>query len=339
MLFFLLSLVSAVSFGELQYESLPSPTEWIDSAHGYKLGVRRWTPETTPPKATIVFQHGGGWHSGYFDLTGKVLSEAGYELVMMDMCGHGYSGSPTGKKGHFDLSKASDDLAALVAAQPHPVVLMSESMGALVAAPIVDLADAVVFSGGLFRLHPATAPPGFAKFILKIIGKLFPNKEASLKSLDETFDGAFGDIGWARAARNDPNVLVGKFRVKSFSQVLDAERIALKTKPQLVKSPLLVLHAENDDRTDSQAAVAFHDLAVNIDDKTIILYPDASHQLFQDSEQNIHRVLKDLLLWLDARLGPDANGGDKQDSSTSTSQQQLKEETNDEDEEGVQEEL
>ena len=43
-------------------------------------------------------------------------------------------------------------------------------------------------------------------------------------------------------------------------------------------------------------------------DKQLLLYDDASHQLFQDSEANTERAIGDLIAWLQRHFGAGAGG-------------------------------
>ena len=98
-----------------------APTEYTTSTvlhsalnRPYKLAVRRW-PRLSPaivavdnidedqetevqsgveafisvPRATVILQHGGGWHGRYFDQVGSSLSKAGNQAISIDAMGHG----------------------------------------------------------------------------------------------------------------------------------------------------------------------------------------------------------------------------------------------------------
>ena len=45
------------------------------------------------PRALLLVQHGGGWHSGYDDM-GNGLAAAGFEVMAFDTAGHGWSQGP-----------------------------------------------------------------------------------------------------------------------------------------------------------------------------------------------------------------------------------------------------
>jgi len=206
-----------------KFESMPEPSEWMTSTQGYKLAVRRWhavKEMSASPKSVVILQHGGGFHSGYFNEVGSALSLAGYEVVAMDAMGHGYSEGPGELTYWDDIAEVTDDLSKLAAREKHrvgkiPVVVYAESMGALIAAPLAIKCDenisAYIIGGGLFKLAPQTAPPGPFLFLMRQLARFFPRRRVQLPTLDATFDSAFGDKRWAEAARSDPKVVTNAF--------------------------------------------------------------------------------------------------------------------------------
>mmetsp|Transcript_33485 Transcript_33485/g.106932 ORF Transcript_33485/g.106932 Transcript_33485/m.106932 type:complete len:376 (-) Transcript_33485:126-1253(-) len=286
------------------FESLGEPREWRMSSSkkgSFKLAVRRW-PAKDNARATVVLQHGGGFHSGYFGLLGEALARENFEVVAMDSVGAGYS---EGEVEHLNVWR--EDLGRLVAEQTRPVILLVESMGAATGIPLAledeGLVDALVVCGGLFRMTRATSPPAFVVTALVAIGAIFPSLTVTLASLNETFDSAFGDPRWATAARADPRIQVQTFHVGTASQVF-RELPTLRRSAHKLKCPLLLVHSNADTRTDVDAAVNFFHDAVHSKSKHLVLYDDASHQLFQDSLPNINRAIADILRWLDGQFPP-----------------------------------
>lgn len=315
--------IAALAAGEDKFASLGKPTEYMQSTspNGYRLAIRRWPAAAGTFKASIVLQHGGGWHSGYFGELGTALSRKGYEVVAMDTMGHGFSEGPGGKLQWDHLRVAQEDLRQLVASTPKPVVLFAESMGAVIGTTLAieNLVDAYVASGGLFQLEKKTAPPALATAMLVAVGWLFPDFKVTLPSLNDTFDSAFGDPRWAQAARADPNIVVNAFYAGSMSQVLREAR-QIRRKASSVTCPLLVMHSKADTRTAFAAAETFFQKVASTD-KRLIAYDNASHQLYQDTEANVARTISDFLSWLEEHYGEvpvdDASDGDDGDAETS----------------------
>lgn len=314
--------LAAMAAGEDRFASLGKPSEYMQSTspNGYQLAIRRWPAAPGTFKASVVLQHGGGWHSGYFGELGTALSRMGYEVVAMDTMGHGFSEGPGGKLQWDHLRVAQEDLRQLVASMPKPVVLFAESMGAVIGTTLAieNLVDAYVSSGGLFRLQRKTAPPPVATAALVAVGWLFPDFKVTLPSINDTFDSAFGDPRWAQAARADPNIVVNAFYAGSMSQVLIEAR-QIRRKASSITCPLLVMHSKTDTRTDFGAAEEFFQNVASTD-KRIIAYENASHQLYQDTEDNVARTISDLTNWLEEHFGaaPVDNAGDGDDSDAAT---------------------
>ena len=308
----LLSAVLAAALGaraEMRFEPLGEPQEFAVGFHGHKLALRRWAPAAEATGLLLV-HHGGGWHSGYYDEMGRGLAAAGYEVLAFDAAGHGFSEGPGGLTYIRKTSDLVDDLRKLLAEEKAkrpglPIILYGESQGAVQVTALAAENDpnvsALVVSAGLFKLAPKTAPPALVVWLIQHLGVLFPRQRVTLKELDDTFDSAFGDPRWAAAARKDPRIVVNQFYLGSSSQMLKALSRIMTTAPKISDIPVYVQHPEFDTRTDSRAAKAWFE-QVSSSDKTLRMYPDASHQMFQDSEANVRRVTTDLASWLDARF-------------------------------------
>jgi alpha-beta hydrolase superfamily lysophospholipase len=151
-------------------------------------------------------------------------------------------------------------------------------------------------------MAPGTKPPAIVCFAVSLLGRLFPRKRLTLPELNRTFDSAFGSADWAAAARADPLVSCDSFYLGPSSQVFGAAR-ALRRRAGAVRVPLLVMQSKTDTRTSAAAAERFYADASSAD-KTLLLYDDGSHQLFQDTQANTARAIGDLRAWLDARYRP-----------------------------------
>lgn len=308
----LLSALLAAALGaraEMRFEPLGEPREFAVGFHGHKLALRRWVPAAAPTGLLLV-HHGGGWHSGYYDEMGRGLAAAGYEVLAFDAAGHGFSEGPGGLTYIRKISDLVDDLRKLLAEEKRkrpglPIIVYGESQGAVIVTALAAENDpnmsALVVSAGLFKLAPETAPPALVVWLIQHLGALFPRQRIKLKDLDKTFDDAFGDPRWAAAARKDPLIVVNAFYLGSSSQTLKAMSRIMTTAPKISSIPVLVQHPDTDPRTDSRAAKTWFE-KVTSSDKTLRMYPEASHQMFQDSETNVRRVTADLASWLDARF-------------------------------------
>mmetsp|Transcript_100319 Transcript_100319/g.184233 ORF Transcript_100319/g.184233 Transcript_100319/m.184233 type:complete len:280 (+) Transcript_100319:3-842(+) len=278
------------------------------------MALRRW-PASGTPKAVLVLQHGGQWHSGYFNEPGKVLSAAGYEVVAADLSGHGYSEGPGGLTYYDRFSDMVDDLAAVVvhekAKHPDtPIVLFAESWGALVGAHVgirrEPNLDGLIFGGGLFELLVTKISP-VEKLVFRLLSRFAPKLVISNPGMNETFDSAFGLPEWAAAAREDslipgsPGMKHDRLYPRTAAETVLKAMPAVHHDAAYIEVPVLFIHSETDTRCGVSGAQAVFDKVSSID-KHFVAYPEASHQLFMDSKANVDRVIKDIHDWIHKRF-------------------------------------
>jgi acylglycerol lipase len=100
---------------------------------GTSLHVRHWSPKGEP-WATVMIVHGLGEHSGRYERTGRLMSDAGLDVYAFDLRGHGLSGGRRVYVRRWEVFL--DDLEgrlAQVRPAGRPLVLFGHSMGALIA--------------------------------------------------------------------------------------------------------------------------------------------------------------------------------------------------------------
>src|ERR1035437_6431335 len=151
-----------------------TPRSGRPAADGTPLHVRHWTPKGEP-WARVLIVHGIGEHSGRYERTGRLMSEAGLDVHAFDLRGHGLSGGRRVYVRRWDdfLDDVGVQLAAL--REPGlPLVLLGHSMGALIALTYAcsdrPAPDLLVLSAPPLRANV----PGWQRVMAPILGRLAP---------------------------------------------------------------------------------------------------------------------------------------------------------------------
>jgi alpha-beta hydrolase superfamily lysophospholipase len=105
----------------------------FDGATG-PVYYREWL--AAAPRASVVFVHGVGEHSGLYHRFAAALNAAGSSVWALDLAGHGRTAGGRGVIGSIDGLDADVASLATIAARhgPAPVVLAGHSLGGIVAA-------------------------------------------------------------------------------------------------------------------------------------------------------------------------------------------------------------
>ena len=151
-----------------------APRSKWPAADGTPLHVREW-PAVGTPWARVLIVHGIGEHSGRYERTGRLMSEAGLDVHAFDLRGHGLSG---GRRMYVRRwEDFLDDLEVRMAAVREPglpMVLFGHSLGALVA---LDYACSDRPAPDLLVLSapPLNATvPGWQRLLAPVLGAVAP---------------------------------------------------------------------------------------------------------------------------------------------------------------------
>ena len=138
------------------------------------LYVRHWPPPGQPWTRVLIV-HGIGEHSGRYERTGRLLSEAGLDVSAFDLRGHGLSGGRRVYVRRWD--DFLDDVEAQLAplrSSGLPTVLFGHSMGALIALTYTcsgrPAPDLLVLSAPPLR----ASVPAWQRALAPVLGRLAP---------------------------------------------------------------------------------------------------------------------------------------------------------------------
>ena len=275
------------------------------TADGIELHVYRWAPPDEP-RAVVQFQHGLAEHAGRYRRLAEALTAAGYAVYAPDARGSGRSAQGDyGNWGPDNWPGWVDDvgrLAALVREREpgRKLALVGHSMGSFATQQFLldhsDAVDAVVLSG-------STDTAG-------LVDLLSADEPADLSAFNAGFEQRTGFEWLSRDAAEvdayvaDPacgwqgQVFTGMEGLRTAS---DPGAVA-RVRPDL---PILVISGDRDPVAGPDAAgpraVAERYRAAGVRDVELILYPDARHELF--NETNRDEVTEDVLEFLSRTVG------------------------------------
>ena len=253
--------------------------------------VREW-PANGTPRAAIVMVHGIAEHSGRYERTGSLLSDAGFAVRSFDLFGFGASGGPRGDianwKLYFDQIQRHLDT---MRSKQVPVVLLGHSMGGNLAAgyvisgrPSPDLLvlSAPAFGGGA----------GWRRAVAGVAAKVAPSVSVpqSLKGEQLSRDPAVGE-----AYFGDPLVWT-KATTRLGSYLFTAMADITGRKASRIDAPTLVLHGGADTIVPPQSTAFLAELP-NVERR---LYPGLRHEILNEPEGP--RLVQEIVDWIDARL-------------------------------------
>lgn len=277
----------------------------FEDAHGVTIHYRSWARPR--PRALVQIAHGVGEHSGRYVELAEALVAAGYSVAADDHRGHGRTGleqhggdaTRLGLLGPGGLRATEQAISGLTRELAFetpevPIVLLGHSWGSLMAQRIVDRRSAdyaaLVLSGTAYRL------PGYMNG-----GDLARRHRLP------------GGLGLEWLSRDPAVWQLFHDDPLTFTTPL-AKRLGLVETLRLVGRPakrlehrlplLLVVGADDTlggERSVRALAQAYRRRA-GLTDVTVRVYPEARHELFQ--ETNRAEVIGDLIAWLDERFPP-----------------------------------
>ncbi|XP_020571730.1 caffeoylshikimate esterase-like [Phalaenopsis equestris] len=293
----------AGGIGSARYEE-----EFTTGSNGVRLFACRWLPEKQDPKALIFLCHGYGMECSIsMRVTGTRLAKAGFAVYGMDYRGHGKSAGLQGYIPSFDelvndCSNYFTSVSEMILNRNKKRFLLGESMGGAVAlmlhrkkplfwhgavlvAPMCKIAEEI-------KPHPLVV-----KALTKLSSVIPKWKIVPTKDITES---AFKNPDWREEIRSNPYCYKGKPRLKTAKELLMIS-IDIEKNLHQVSLPFLVIHGGADIVTDPSVSQALYDTAAS-EDKTFKLYPGMWHALTSaESQQNLHLVFSDIVLWLDER--------------------------------------
>jgi len=267
---------------------------------GVKIFYRRY--QANPEKARMVIAHGLGEHSGRYGNVVERLLPEGISVWAMDHRGHGRS---DGIRGHvFSFYQYMVELSKLVGissdgiAEGVKLFLLGHSLGGLialrVAANFPERIDGMIVSSPALGITADI--PAAKAFAGRIMSAFFPSFGFA-NDLDVSKISHDEDV--VRAYIDDP-LVHGRVSARWFTEFLSAMKAAGDSAPE-IKIPLLMQLAGDDHLTNADASANFFE-ALGSDDKTLHIYKDLYHEIYNEEAEQRKQVLDDLNEWIMKRI-------------------------------------
>jgi acylglycerol lipase len=270
--------------------------ETFEGIGGARLFARSWRPEGSP-RAVAILQHGLKAHSGLYQWPAEHLRDQGIAAYAMDLRGHGKSSGERYFVDKFDDFVA--DLHCFVlrvkTAEPGlPLFLLGHSAGGVVACSYA-LEHQAELAGLLCESFAYEIPaPNFALALLRGLSHIAPHAHVlELKARDFSRDADF-----VHAMEQDPLIPRIKYPSQTVAEIARADA-RLTRGSSSITLPVFILHGTADHVTSPSGSQRFH-REVGSSDKTLKLYQDHYHDLFNDMGKE--RVMADVSEWINRHL-------------------------------------
>jgi alpha-beta hydrolase superfamily lysophospholipase len=295
----------------------------LKAVDGVSVAYRRWEPDADV-RGVVQIVHGASEHSGRYGRLATALTGRGLAVYAMDLRGHGRTaeGTGIGRFGGVGVDRVLDDVHAvhLLIAEQHPGVpriLLGHSMGSIIALASAERDGADL--AGLVLSGPFGVAPHLADMVTAleeaVAAGAGDNALDALSTFNRSFEPARTSFDWlsrdqaevdayiADPLSGDQMPLTAAYAAGIFGMAVRA------TTPEAIAQlpdglPVLLLSGQRDPvgGTDADQVTALADLlrARRLPVEQHV-YPDARHEVF--NEINRDEVVRDLVTWLEARLG------------------------------------
>lgn len=273
-----------------------SGTAVFTTRDGTELLERHWT--VASPKACVVIVHGYGEHSARYGHVAGRFNDEGFSVYAYDQRGHGESPGKMGTVESIDL--LADDLDEFLKevrgrAADVPIFLFGHSMGGLVLAVFTikhspDVRGLLFSSAGIKAADVSRALRIISALLARILPE-FPVNELDISGISRAPE-------VVARYNNDPLVYHGKIGARTGRALMKAiDFVGLHLGE--IALPFIALHGRKDRLVPYAASELLYQRAGS-KDKSIKLYQDAYHEVFNDlgSEE----FMNDTVDWIKAHL-------------------------------------
>jgi len=263
-----------------------------------------WKPATTP-RAVILVVHGAAEHSGRYQGLAEYFVARDYAVAALDHIGHGRSEGKPGYIARFSdytqtlerfQEQVSRDFAGL------PQVLLGHSLGGLISATYL-LQHQQQFIGCILSgpaIKTELEPPLLQLLMIRFLSVAWPGFGA----LQLDAQGVSRDPAEVERYVNDPLNYSGALSARLVAELFKAMQ-NVQARAASIELPMLILHGGADVMASPEGS-RFLDAHISSTDKTLKIYPELFHEIFNEPERL--QVFADIEQWLQHLLpqGPAA---------------------------------
>ncbi len=283
--------------------SFKETTGELTVSDGIGIFYRQYQAESE--RARMVISHGLGEHSGrYGNVIERVLPK-GISVWVPDHRGHGQSG---GQRGHVlnfvqyltDLREMLNLVKKDMPAET-PCFLLGHSMGGLIALYFAQrypgMIDAVVASSPCLGM--VIEVPAIKKILGSFMSYVWPGLSMG-NELDATKISR--DQNVVSAYENDP-LVHDRVSARFFTELMAAME-SVNHQAADLKVPVLMQVAGEDHLVNAGSSKHFFN-SLKVEDRTLLVYDDLYHEIYNAPAGEKERVLDDLVAWLGDRMTND----------------------------------
>jgi len=253
-----------------------------------------WIPNDNP-KAVVIIVHGSFEHSSRYSGVAEYLVYHNYKVFTFDLRGHGRSEGERAFVNSFDVlvRDVKDFLLNIFRREGSiPTFMLGHSVGGTILVLFVlthqPQIQGLILSAPALKLNKGV--PWVIRFGSPILGFLLP--KLKLSKLDSRFLSRDPEV--IASFEKDPLIYREGLYAGAVAEFIRAVK-RIQRKMEEIKLPLLILHGTRDLLSDIEGSYHLYQRAKS-NDKTLKLYENFYHELFQEPEKE--KVFDDILLWL-----------------------------------------
>ncbi|MGH1335416.1 MAG: lysophospholipase [Aureispira sp.] len=254
---------------------------------GTNIYAQAWWPDTTrhkKPTAILLLVHGLGEHSSRYSHVAEYFAHKGIGMITCDHAGHGKSG---GKRGHVaKYAYLYDEIEKLYAEATRrhagvPVFLYGHSMGGGLVLDYLLQKKHTGLKGVIASapmLEAAFEEPKLLLKVARFVRPIYPGFSQD-NGLEQKF---LSKDELVIAAYNSDPLVHSKITVETALSMIDSGKNSLRVVSKL-KTPLLIVHGDQDGITSHKASQRFADKASG--DVTLRIWEGGYHELHNEPEK------------------------------------------------------